>query len=281
MIELVNQFLGYTVSANDPCPVFTVRYKKMIEQFLSLLLLFSLGDETTDSQMFSTITFANGDQYQLIHHYDRKQGFGRYTSFSGDTYIGEDADQRANGDGICVFPDGNRFIGTFQLGLKYGHGIRYQTDGTIIVGHYINDTMIEKYLHVQNAIGQYEWKDPIHHDRYYGSYHDQQGNRYIGGMIDSRAIGLGIRIWPDNSRYEGSFKNDKKDGYGIYYYTDRDKYMGQWQKNEIHGEGILKWQSGSMYQGSFINGRRHGQGCVVLPNRQIRRGQWKNDMFMA
>ena len=38
--------------------------------------------------------------------------------------------------------------------------------------------------------------------------------------------GKGIMIWPDQSRYEGEFKNGKIDGKGTKYYANGNKYIG-------------------------------------------------------
>jgi hypothetical protein len=40
--------------------------------------------------------------------------------------------------------------------------------------------------------------------------------------------GKGIYTWKDGRKYEGEYKNDKKDGYGEYTWIDGRKYAGQW-----------------------------------------------------
>ena len=40
--------------------------------------------------------------------------------------------------------------------------------------------------------------------------------------------GKGVYTWKDGRKYEGEYKNDKKDGHGIYIWADGRKYDGQW-----------------------------------------------------
>ncbi len=38
--------------------------------------------------------------------------------------------------------------------------------------------------------------------------------------------GKGKITWIDGRKYEGEYKNDKKDGYGIFEWSDGRKYVG-------------------------------------------------------
>jgi hypothetical protein len=44
--------------------------------------------------------------------------------------------------------------------------------------------------------------------------------------------GKGIYTWKDGRKYEGEYKNDKKDGYGEYTWIDGRKYAGQWKNGK-------------------------------------------------
>lgn len=49
--------------------------------------------------------------------------------------------------------------------------------------------------------------------------------------------GFGVYYWADGRRYEGQYKNDKKQGFGYYYWTDGRRYEGWWNKGKQHGLG--------------------------------------------
>ena len=49
--------------------------------------------------------------------------------------------------------------------------------------------------------------------------------------------GKGVFTWPDGRRYEGEYKDDKKEGYGIFEWSDGKKYRGFWVNGKQNGEG--------------------------------------------
>ena len=51
--------------------------------------------------------------------------------------------------------------------------------------------------------------------------------------------GRGIETWNDGRRYEGDFKNGKKDGEGTFEWPTGIKYIGSWINGKQHGTGIL------------------------------------------
>ncbi len=44
--------------------------------------------------------------------------------------------------------------------------------------------------------------------------------------------GIGMYIWNDGRRYEGEYKDDKKNGFGIYIWADGRKYSGYWNRGK-------------------------------------------------
>ena len=62
------------------------------------------------------------------------------------------------------------------------------------------------------------------------------GDRYEGDYRNSKKEGKGIYYYNDGSRYEGDFKNGKKDGEGIIYYADGTKEIGEFSDDEISDE---------------------------------------------
>jgi hypothetical protein len=244
-------------------------------------MTFLENEESKETKIKAVITFSNGDQYKITYQNDRKQGHGKYYSVEGEQFEGQDADDQANGEGICVFSSGNYFIGTFKNGNKHGHGILLDNPNeSIQAGVWTNDEPDNQSLKIISNSNKYEWKDDRNGTRWYGAYSDENGNKYIGNVIDGKAEGLGIRIWCKNSWYEGNFKNDKKHGYGIYHHPGRAKYEGQWANDKMNGYGRYKWDSGTKYKGQFINGKRHGQGKLKFTKEKIQEGNWQNDEYV-
>lgn len=55
-----------------------------------------------------------------------------------------------------------------------------------------------------------------------------------------------METWNDGRRYEGDFKNGKKDG-----------------------EGTFTWSNGTMYIGSWLDDRQHGIGIFINPKEKL------------
>jgi hypothetical protein len=49
---------------------------------------------------------------------------------------------------------------------------------------------------------------------------------------------IGLMQYENNDKYNGEWKEDKKQGQGVCQYADGDKYEGGWEDNKRSGEGI-------------------------------------------
>ena len=70
--------------------------------------------------------------------------------------------------------------------------------------------------------------------------------------------GNGVMIWPDQSRYEGEFKNGMMNGQGIKQYAGGNRYVGQFKDDQMQGTGI--WydvKDQSKRQGTWVNNKRY------------------------
>ena len=63
--------------------------------------------------------------------------------------------------------------------------------------------------------------------------------------------GIGIQLWKDGSKYEGSWKNDKANGYGRLIHSDGDVYTGEWLDDKAHGRGTYEHTDGAKYIGDW------------------------------
>ena len=69
--------------------------------------------------------------------------------------------------------------------------------------------------------------------------------------------GEGVFTWPDGRRYEGQYKDDKKDGYGIFEWADGKKYKGQWKNGKQNGEGEFYNEQTQTWKKCLVeNGKR-------------------------
>ena len=67
--------------------------------------------------------------------------------------------------------------------------------------------------------------------------------------------GRGIFTWLDGRRYEGEYKNDKKEGYGVFMFRDGRVYEGEWKNGKQHGRGLFRKKNVTR-EGVWENGER-------------------------
>ncbi len=89
--------------------------------------------------------------------------------------------------------------------------------------------------------------------------------------------GRGIETWADGRKYEGDFKNGKKDGEGNFEWPNGIKYIGSWRQGKQHGIGILyNPEDGQKRQGEWVQGKRlrwiSGVEMLQSPSSPPKRG---------
>lgn len=50
-------------------------------------------------------------------------------------------------------------------------------------------------------------------------------------------------------RFEGEWRNDRKNGFGTMIFTNGDSYEGEWREGQKSGRGIYRFANGDMYEG--------------------------------
>ena len=103
---------------------------------------------------------------------------------------------------------------------------------------------------------------------------------YIGQVINGKAEGKGICNFFNGDRYEGEWKDNKKEGKGVYYWNRSpwkgDVFEGEWKNNKKEGKGIYYFSDGDFYEGNWKNGKQDGKGIYYYSDGDIYDGEWKN-----
>ena len=100
--------------------------------------------------------------------------------------------------------------------------------------------------------------------------------KYEGEFKNNKREGKGIFYYNNDDRYEGDYKNDKFDGKGVYYYNNGDKYNGDWRNGKREGKGIFYYNNGDRYEGNWRNDKFDGKGVYYNNNGDRYEGNWKN-----
>jgi hypothetical protein len=68
-----------------------------------------------------------------------------------------------------------------------------------------------------------------------------------------------IETWPSGARFEGEYRDDRRNGQGTYWYADGRCYRGEYEDDVMVGEGRRKNSDGKIVtssdwkSGDFIN----------------------------
>jgi len=80
-------------------------------------------------------------------------------------------------------------------------------------------------------------------------------------------------------KYDGEWKNGKRDGQGTLTYPDGSKYTGEWKINRMHGKGVKTYaddQHIKEYVGDWKNGNKDGKGTAIFRGGIRYEGEWQN-----
>jgi len=101
--------------------------------------------------------------------------------------------------------------------------------------------------------------------------------KYEGEFKENKKNGVGRIWWSNGDRYLGEWKNDSKDGFGFMMWENGDKYEGTW-KNDLRDGDKAKYiyANGGIYDGNYLNDERHGTGAYIWPDGDQFHGAWKS-----
>ena len=101
---------------------------------------------------------------------------------------------------------------------------------------------------------------------------------YIGKYIGGQKNGQGKLLLPNESEYEGNFKNNVFDGYGVFK-SKSYNYWGNFTEGKKNGKGkyedLIKE---TIYEGDFIDDKKEGYGEEKKSDGTIYRGYFKNGL---
>lgn len=191
------------------------------------------------------------------------KNFGEIIDEYENKYEGPILNGAANGYGIKYYKDGRKYIGEFKNNLREGKGILYRPDGTVFKGTYKNDIQDGEGINI-NKNGKI-FKALF------------KNGKVIRGSAIMYYLEENFNLMTFQYRYEGDYKNNKREGFGIFNMPNNDKYEGEFQNNKYNGKGKYIWGDGSWYEGGFNNDQKDGKGVMYFDNGAKINGLWKED----
>lgn len=120
-----------------------------------------------------------------------------------------------------------------------------------------------------------------------GVYKSKKMDSIYNGMFSNDEC-TGCGVWENEKlRYDGYFKNGKRDGEGVeIFYPEKYnmknpplKFVGHFKEGERDGLGVKEFKNGLKYDGNFVKGKREGQGKLVWP-KEDRNGEINIKVFL-
>lgn len=167
-----------------------------------------------------------------------------------------------------VFPNGSRYVGTLSEQYRpSGTGVYTAGNGeemTLAQVEWVERKQFEKRIYTGMISEGMCWGYGV-------TAYD--GGEYTGDYVRGRITGIGTCKYADGSIYEGSWKNNTRNGLGTYWELGENglwnsRYEGNWVEGKRQGEATVTYYDGTgtvsaEYEGSFYEDRRHGQGSIV------------------
>lgn len=114
---------------------------------------------------------------------DRREGFGKKLWPDGSIYEGEWKQDRCHGKGTMTYADGRAYAGDWQAGYYHGYGV-------------------------------FSWPS---------------GDSFAGEFKKGKREGRGVYRWADGTQYAGTWQSGKKHGKGTYIHADGSKVGEIWE----------------------------------------------------
>lgn len=199
---------------------------------------------------------------------------------NGDRYIGELQQGKFHGKGIYIFANGNRYVGLFNEGMHEGQGTLYYADGK---SKYVG----EFHRNMSHGEGTFFYSDGI--SKYVGTFQNglqsgrgtltrADGGEDTGIFRNGVLNGQGTRTFADGSKLEGNFKDGVQDGKVKHFDADGNLiYDGSYKDNMKDGPGVFFYNDGSKYVGYFKNDMRHGRGYYLSDGGKTSELEFVND----
>jgi|GEM_PF-3896105 len=210
---------------------------------------------------FGRMEYPDGAVYEGQWANGLRQGKGTYTSWSGERYEGNWANDLAEGEGFKTFSNGFYMKGIFKDG-KLISGIFNRADKEILKGTF-DDEWFEGEIIAHNGKSikgraRIDWKllplVTLHEAKWISSVGRKYYNEsdYFFAIFDGKCV----VTRPNGYRFEGYYKNGKKNGPC---------------KETLY--------DGSIYEGYCVENKRTGQSKITFTNGAIVCGHCEDDVF--
>lgn len=146
------------------------------------------------------------------------------------THIGTYNNEKREGKGNMIYPNGDIYEGIWENDKAEGKGILTVKSGQVYKGQWLKDVVqkIDEIIFPKDGVYKGEVRGFRAHGK--GVFKFYNGDIYDGNFSEGFRQGFGIYIYNDGAKYEGEWKGGLKDGSGTLKYSNGDTYKGEWKK---------------------------------------------------
>ena len=147
--------------------------------------------------------------------------------------MGEWAGDKKEGYGVQLFPNGDKYEGSWMNNQRSGKGTYWKKFNGKLRREYTGD-----------------WNEDHIHGK--GTFFYPSNDRYDGFWEMDKKKGDGRMIYQNGDIYEGQWNSDKRNGYGVLTKRNGDYYEGQWVNDLKEGQGSYYFSSkGKLFVGEW------------------------------
>jgi hypothetical protein len=178
-------------------------------------------------------------EYNGRFEFGKKHGLGRFTFNDGSEYIGEWADDFAQGEGHFVFSNRKALVILQVMSLE--DASVFQSSG----------------------------------ERYFLDY----GGVYDGDFAEGAMNGQGTVVCGDGTIFKGEWADGLPHGHGTITYPGGGEYIGEFYAGLRDGIGTMTYEDARLYRGSWEGGKRHGHGVLFSAEGDVlHECEWTGDI---
>ena len=114
-----------------------------------------------------------------------------------------------------------------------------------------------------------------------GRYIMNNGEQYVGYLLDFEANGYGKMIRQNGDVYEGNWIRGVLNGKGTLRTTGGAFYEGNWIDGMLSGNVYYRLKNGDVFEGEFVEGLKNGKGKLTRNDGWVTEGVWREDEYVG
>ncbi len=248
-----------------------------------------------------TCRYADGSVYigNFNIFANTRHGNGTYTHNTGCMQSGQWVNDFLHGYITSIGPNGSKYEGEWDKGVRCGFGRDVDASGYSYVGHWKNDLYHGHGVSIFPTGETYdgEWNLGVKCGQ--GTWKSATGDIYTGSFVDNAFHGHGKYIYNNATVYEGEYICGKRSGQGTVeaynegvlaciqegtfindeFFSGRVFLNGVWTQHDSKPfHATVTYPTGHIYVGDVVCQQRHGEGVLTYPDGYIYKGQFEHSL---